>query len=92
MSSNKKAEKDHIKSSEKSQSFYQLEKANSHLPQNGSPVKVLLILATGFDIGYQQAWGCSKREDKPRDDDTSTGRGSALTSEMPTILLREQER
>lgn len=69
MSSNKRAEKDHIKSSEKSHSFYQLEIANSHLPQNGSPVKMLLVLATGFGVRHQQAWGCSKREDKPRDDE-----------------------
>lgn len=55
MSANKRAEKDHIKSSEKSQYFYQLEKANSHLSQNGSPVKILLVPATGFDFRCQQA-------------------------------------
>lgn len=56
MSSSKRGEKDHIKSSEKSQSFYQLEKANSHLPQNGSPVKTeFQVLATGFGVRYQQA-------------------------------------
>lgn len=50
MSSNKRAEKDRIKSSGKSQSFYQLEKANSQLPQNGSPMNILPVLAAGFGV------------------------------------------
>lgn len=54
MSSNQRAEKDHINSGEKCQSFYQLEKANSQFTLNGSPVKILLIVSMGFGVRVQQ--------------------------------------